>query len=67
MVAHTGNGKDSENWDLGTEHIDQVPEVVTFLLKAPVVFKGVTRCCMTGEERMDTALTHEMAMTMKAR
>ena len=30
-------------------------------------FECVTRCCMTGEEGIDTALTHEMAMTMKAR
>ena len=40
---------------------------VSFLLKDPVAFECVTKCSLTGEEGMDTALTHKMAVAMKVR
>ena len=40
---------------------------VSFLLKDPVTFECLTRCDMTGEEEMDTALTHKMGVAMKVR
>ena len=46
---------------------EPMPSEVSFLLKDPVDFECVTRCCMTGEEGMDTALTHMMTVVMKVR
>ena len=47
------------------EETEELTSEVSFLLKDPVVFECVTRCCMTGEECADTALTHEMSAVMK--
>ena len=32
-----------------------------------MIFECMTRCCMTGEEHADTALTCEMSTVMKVR
>ena len=40
-------------------------DVVSFMLKDPVVFECVTRCTMTGETREDSALVHETSVVMK--
>ena len=30
LVTHTRDNEGSENWDLGPEHVEQVPDVVSF-------------------------------------
>ena len=49
------------------EETEELTSEVSFLLKDPVAFECVTRCCMTGEECADTALTHKMSAVMKVR
>ena len=62
LTVHEEDDEYKDDW--GEE---PVSNEVSFLLKDPVAFECVTRCSMTGEERMDTTLTHEMAVAMKVR
>ena len=57
LTVHEEDDKHKKDW--GEE---PVSSEVSFLLKDPVAFECVTRCSMTGEKRIGTALTHKMAV-----
>ena len=61
---HAGKGgKD----DKKKEETEKLTSEVSFLLKDPVAFECMRRCCMTREACLDTALTCEMSAVMKVR
>ena len=59
-----GEGRKDED---KKEETEELTNEVLFLLKDPVAFECMTRCCMTGEECADTALTCKMSTVMKVR
>ena len=64
LAKHAGKGGKDED---KKEETEELTSEVSFLLKDPVAFECVTRCCMTGEECADTALICKMSAVMKVR